>query len=96
MMHMSDDDAETAPTVSLGADEPVDGAPIARVAARLHYPLPRSQLVARAGEIQIRTPAGPTTLATIIEETDAQIFPTAAALISTVRESAGDAPAAAE
>ena len=93
---MADDDAETPPSVSLGPDEPVAGAPIARVAARLHYPLPRSQLLDRAGTVEIRTPSGPTQLGTIIEASDARLFPTAAALISTVRETVGEAPAVAE
>ena len=89
---MSEDDEETAPTVMLGDDEPVAGVPIARVAARQHYPLPRSQLLDRAGEIEIRTPAGPTALENALEEAETQIFPTAAALIATVREAVGEGP----
>lgn len=93
---MTEDDEETAPTVRLGDDEPVRGAPIARVAARQHYPLQRSQLLDRAGEIEIRTPAGPTTIETVIQETDTAIFPTATALITTIREAVGDGPVSPE
>ena len=93
---MSDDADETQPEVPLGADEPVEGVPVARVAARLHYPLPRSLLLERAGETEVRTPAGPTTVRSIIEETDVQVFPTAAALITTVREIVGEAPVTAD
>jgi len=89
---MTEDDEEMHPEVPLGSDAPVEGVPVARVAARLHYPLPRSQLLERAGETEIRTPAGPTTVRSVIEETDVQIFPTAAALITTVREKVGEAP----
>jgi len=93
---MTEDDEEMPPEVPLGADVAVEGVPVARVAARLHYPLPRSQLLERAGEIEIRTPAGPTTVRSVIEEIDVQIFPTEAALITAVRASVGEAPVTAD
>jgi hypothetical protein len=85
---MSDTDEETeeGPAVPLGEGEAVEGAPPARVASRLHYPIGESDVVRREGETIIRTPSGPRELASVLEETDEVYFDTRQALESAVRD----------
>lgn len=88
---MSDDDKE-GPAVPLGEGEPVEGAPLARVASRLHYAIEKSEVVRREGETTIRTPDGPRELADVLEETDAVYFDTRQAFESAVRDVIGTGP----
>jgi hypothetical protein len=90
---MSDTDEETeGPAVPLGEGEPVDGAPLARVASRLHYAIAKSDVVRREGETVIRTPDGPRELAAILEETDEVYFDTRRAFEAAVRDVIGTGP----
>ena len=90
---MSDTDEETeGPAVPLGEGEPVEGAPLARVASRLHYAIGKSEVVRREGNTVIRTPDGPRELAAILEETDEVYFDTRRAFEAAVRDVIGTGP----
>jgi len=90
---MSDTDEETeGPAVPLGEGEPVEGAPLARVASRLHYAIGKSDVVRREGDTVIRTPDGPRELAAILEETDEVYFDTRRAFEAAVRDVIGTGP----
>jgi hypothetical protein len=90
---MSDTDEETeGPAVPLGEGEPVEGAPLARVASRLHYAIAKSEVVRREGDTVIRTPDGPRELAAILEETDEVYFDTRRAFEAAVRDVIGTGP----
>ena len=90
---MSDDEeTEEEPAVELGEGDPVEGAPLARVASRLHYAVERSEVVRREGDATIRTPDGPRELADVLEETDEVYFDTRQAFVDAVREVVGTGP----
>ncbi|CCQ37995.1 uncharacterized protein Nmlp_3883 [Natronomonas moolapensis 8.8.11] len=90
---MSDTDEETeGPAVPLGEGEPVEGAPLARVASRLHYAIGKSDVVRREGDTVVRTPDGPRELAAILEETDEVYFDTRRAFETAVRDVIGTGP----
>jgi len=90
---MSDTDEETeGPAVPLGEGEPVEGAPLARVASRLHYAIAKSDIVRREGDTVIRTPDGPRELAAVLEETDEVYFDTRRAFEAAVRDVIGTGP----
>ena len=90
---MSDDDDEAEePAVELGEGDPVEGAPLARVASRLHYAIERSEVVRREGDTTIRTPDGPRELADVLDETDEVYFDTRRAFVDAVREVVGTGP----
>ena len=87
---MSDDEeTEEEPAVELGEGDPVEGAPLARVASRLHYAIERSEVVRREGDTTIRTPDGPRELADVLGETDEVYFDTRQAFVDAVREVVG-------
>jgi hypothetical protein len=90
-MSDTDEDAE-GPAVPLGEGEPVEGAPLARVASRLHYAIGKSEVVRREGNTVIRTPDGPRELAVILEETDEVYFDTRRAFEAAVRDVIGTGP----
>jgi hypothetical protein len=90
---MSDDEDEAEePAVELGDGNPVEGAPLARVASRLHYAIERSEVVRREGDTTIRTPDGPRELADVLDETDEVYFDTRRAFVDAVREVVGTGP----
>lgn len=90
---MAEDDEEAAePTVELGAGEPVEGAPIARIAERLMWGMEKSAIIERAGDTEIRTPDGPRDLADILETVDQTYFSTRQDFLAAVREEIGDGP----
>ena len=90
---MSDDEDEAEePAVELGDGNPVEGAPLARVASRLHYAVERSEVVRREGDTTIRTPDGPRELADVLDETDEVYFDTRRAFVDAVREVVGTGP----
>jgi hypothetical protein len=72
---MTDDDSEE-PAVTLGAGQAVEGAPLARVSARLMWGIEKSAVREREGETLIRTPDGPTELETLLTDVDKQYFST--------------------
>ncbi len=87
-----DADDEDDPAVPLGDGPSIQGAPVARVASRLHYPIEKSQILTREGETQIRTPTGPQELASILAETDTVYFETSQAFTEAIREVIGLGP----
>ncbi|QDX39719.1 DUF5789 family protein [Salarchaeum sp. JOR-1] len=71
---MADDEEDEGPAVELGEGEPVEGAPLARVSARLTWGLEKSEIARREGETAIRTPDGPRELAGVLDEVDSTYF----------------------
>ena len=83
---MSDDtDEETEPAVELGEGEPVEGAPLARVASRLTWPQEASRVREKEGESTIRTPDGPRSLDSILDAVDETYFDTRQTFLDAVR-----------
>jgi hypothetical protein len=90
---MSDDtDDEAEPAVELGDGEPVEGAPLARVASRLTWPQEASAVRAKEGEATVRTPEGPRTVASVLDAVDETYFDTRQTFLSTVRAEIGTGP----
>jgi len=90
---MADEDEEEAgPVVELGEGDPVEGAPLSRVASRLHYGIETSEVVRREGGTAIRTPDGPRELGDVLESSDATYFDTRQALVDAVEGVVGTGP----
>lgn len=90
---MSDtDDEKEGPAVPLGDGPPVEGAPPARVASRLHYAVEKSEIIRREGETTIRTPEGPRELASVLEESEEVYFDTRQAFENAIRDVIGTGP----
>jgi hypothetical protein len=92
-----DDDAEDeepdeSPTVELGEGATVEGAPLARVAARLTWPIERSEVVRKEGETVVRTPGGPRALADVLDEVETTYFATRQEFVGDVRAVVGAGP----
>jgi hypothetical protein len=93
MSDNGDEEAEDeGPAVELGEGEAVEGAPLARVASRLHYAIEKSEVERREGETTIRTPDGPRELGDVLAETDEVYFDTRQSFESAVREVIGTGP----
>jgi len=74
---MADDEEseeEEAPAVELGEGEPIKGAPLARVSARLMWGIEKSEVRRREGETAIRTPDGPRKLGDVLDDVDVPYF----------------------
>lgn len=72
---MADDEEEDeGPAVELGEGEPVEGAPLARVASRLTWGKKKSAIVDREGDTTIRTPDGPQELGEVLDEVGVPYF----------------------
>jgi hypothetical protein len=90
---MADEDEEdSGPIVELGEGDPVEGAPLARVASRLFYGIERSEVIRREGETTIRTPGGPQELGDVLDGIDETYFDTRQALVDAVEDSVGTGP----
>ena len=90
---MADEDEEEAgPVVELGAGDPVEGAPLARVASRLYYGIEMSEVRRREGETAIRTPDGPRDLDEVLDSVDATYFETRQAFVNAVEDAVGTGP----
>lgn len=90
---MSDDESDDeAPAVELGDGPDVEGAPLARVSARLTWGIEHSTIVEREGDTTIRTPDGPQDLATVLEEVDVPYFAERQEFESAVRDVIGTGP----
>lgn len=87
-----DSDDEEEPDVALGEGEPVEGAPLARVSARLMYGIEKSTVVEREGETTVRTPDGPQDLADVLEDVDVPYFATRQEFEHAVQEAVGTGP----
>lgn len=93
MSDNGDEEAEEAePAVELGEGDSVEGAPLARVASRLHYAIEKSEVDRREGETTIRTPDGPRELGEILAESDEVYFDTRQSFETAVRDVIGTGP----
>ncbi len=86
------DDNEDEPAIELGEGEPVEGAPLARVSARLMWGIGKSTVVEREGDAQIRTPDGPRKLEEILHEVDHTYFDSRQTFERAVRDVIGTGP----
>jgi len=89
---MSDDDTEEEPAVELGEGPDVEGAPLARVIARLSWGIEHSTVVDREGDTVIRTPDGPRELADVLEAVDVPYFADRHEFEDAVRSAIGTGP----
>ncbi|NHN42292.1 hypothetical protein G9C85_11735 [Halorubellus sp. JP-L1] len=89
-----DEEAEEEPAVELGTGASVEGAPIARVASRLKYPQQRSRILELEGDSEVRTPDGPQSLESLLEDVDTTYFDTRQTFVEAVRNAAGHGPVA--
>lgn len=89
-----DEDAEeeAEPAVPLGDGSAVEGAPLARVAARLTWPQEASRVREKEGDAEIRTPDGPRTLADVLDEVDVSYFDTRQTFVAAVEGVVGTGP----
>ena len=87
-----DSDEEDEPAVALGEGEPVEGAPLARVSARLMYGIERSTVIEREGETTVRTPDGPRELADVLEDVEEPYFSTRQEFEHALQEAVGTGP----
>ena len=94
MSDEDDADEEATPTVQLGDGRAVEGAPIARVAARLTWPQTKSDILEKFGDTDIRTPDGPQSLATILESVEDTYFDRRQTFVTAVRDVVGHEPVA--
>lgn len=78
--------------VTLGDPRPVEGAPLARVTARLTWGIDTASVLDREGDTVIRTPDGPQTLRSVLDEVDQPYFPTRQAFETAVRDVIGTGP----
>ena len=88
------DDEESTPTVQLGDGRAVDGAPIARIAARLTWPQTKSDILEKFGETEIRTPDGPEPLADVLESVETTYFDRRQTFVNEVFDVIGREPVA--
>ncbi len=84
-----EDQEEEGPAVELGEHRPVEGAPITRLTARLHYGIERSEVDRRLGEEEIRTPDGPRQLGNVLDSLEETYFPRQQDLEAAVRDAVG-------
>lgn len=92
---MAEDEAEEAddgPTVALGDGAAVEGAPLARVASRLTWPIEQSEIERKEGGTVVRTADGPRELADVLEAVDTSYFATRQEFVEAVREVVGIGP----
>ena len=90
MADENEDDEE--PAVELGEGESVEGAPVARVASRLHWPIEKSEIVRKVGDETIRTPDGPRALSDVLGATDETYFQSRQEFTRNVRDVIGTGP----
>jgi hypothetical protein len=91
-----EEEEETEPAVELGEGDPVEGAPVARVASRLTWPIERSEIERKEGDVEIRTPEGPWTVSTVLADTDVTYFERREEFIEAIREAVGVGPVTTE
>ena len=91
---MADDteEEEEAPAVELGEGERVEGAPLARVASRLHWPVQKSEIDRKEGESTVRTPDGPRVLSDLLAEADETYFERRQEFLNQMRAITGPGP----
>ncbi|USZ73273.1 DUF5789 family protein [Natronosalvus halobius] len=91
---MSDEEDDSTPAVELGEHTPVEGAPLARVTSRLHWPIQKSEIDRLEGDSEIRTPDGPRTISTVLEDVDETYFERHQEFEKHVRDVVGTGPVA--
>lgn len=90
---MSDDEGEEeAPLIELGEGASVEGAPIARVASRLNWPVQQSEIRRKEGDSVVRTPDGPMTVGELLDSVGTPYFESRQEFVTACREVAGDGP----
>jgi hypothetical protein len=89
---MADDNEDDEPAVELGEGEPIDGAPVARLASRLHWPIQKSEVVRRVGDETVRTPGGPRELSDVLAEVEETYFQSQQEFLGEVRAAIGTGP----
>lgn len=88
------EEADAEPAVELGEGPAVEGAPIARVAARLTWGIERSAIEAREGDTEVRTPDGPRELSALLDEVDETYFATRQEFVDALETAIGTGPVA--
>lgn len=86
------DEDEEGPVVELGEGEPVEGAPLARVASRLHWPIEASEVDRLEGDSTIRTPDGPRELSDVLADVGTTYFQSRPEFVADVRDVVGTDP----
>jgi hypothetical protein len=89
---MADEDDSEEPAVTLGEGTAVEGAPLARIAARFMWGIEKSTIVEREGETAIRTPDGPRELGDVLAEVDEPYFSTRQEFVDAVEAVIGTGP----
>ena len=90
---MSDDDEEEdAPLVELGEGTSVEGAPLARVASRLHWPVQKSEIRRKEGDSVVRTPDGTMEVGELLDAVEITYFESRQEFVTACREVTGDGP----
>ena len=90
---MADDNEEAEePAVELGEGDTVEGAPLARVASRLHWPIQKSEIVRKEGDATVRTPDGPRELDAVLSDVEVTYFEKRQEFLDAVREVTGTGP----
>ena len=92
MADEADEDEAEAPAVELGEETPVEGQPLARVAARLTWPHEVSRINDQEGDSAIRTPSGPQPLSAVLEEVNETYIDSRQAFVTAVRDVVGTGP----
>ena len=87
----ADDDA-AEPAVELGDKTPIEGAPLARISARLHWPIQKSEIDRLEGDSIVRTPNGPRQISDILAELSETYFDRRQTFESQVRDVIGTGP----
>lgn len=89
---MSDDDEEEdVPLVELGESTAVEGAPLAQVASRLHWPVQKSVVRKKEGGSVVRTPDGPTEVGNLLDTVEITYFESRQEFLTACREEIGRA-----
>jgi hypothetical protein len=89
---MADEDENEEPAVTLGEGVAVEGAPLARIAARFMWGIEKSTIVKRESETVIRTPDGPRELGDVLAEVDEPYFSTRQEFVNAVEAVIGTGP----
>lgn len=85
-------DEEEDAAVVLGEGDPVEGAPLARISARLMWGIEREEITRREGDTLLRTPDGPRELGDILAAVDRPYFATQREFEEAVRAVIGTGP----
>ncbi len=93
---MTDDEDSEEPAVTLGTERAVEGAPLARVTARLMWGIEQSVVREREGDTVIRTPEGPRELGDLLDDVDKQYFATRQEFEAALGAVIGDGPVSTE